>query len=217
MILNEFKKMDIQNHNVVLGVFVNDQQSLIEDLSLIPNSQKEDIQRYKKKSDRIKRLIARSNTYKYLYENYYIKDFSLRYVEFGKLYLKKYQDIYFSFSYSKDYILVGISDVELGVDIEYIDTNIKVEDLADTIMHLSELNYFRGLSQEDKTDFFFKVFNIKEAIIKNIGTGLYYDVKKINTLDIEDNKYLIQSNKVLLEEFDFLDKYKVSICLTDDY
>lgn len=217
MILNEFTKIDIHGHNIVLGVFSNDLQNLAGDLSLIPNSQKDDIQRYKKESDRVKRLIARANTYRYLYENYYVKDFSLSIGQFGKLYLKNYQGIYFSFSYSKDYILVGISDIELGVDIEYIDSVIEVAELADTIMHPSELSYFRGLSQDDKTDFFFKVFNIKEAIIKNIGTGMYYDVKKINVFDIDDGRYLIESNSVLLKDLDTLGQYKVSICLADNY
>ena len=213
MILNEFTDIKFHGYNITLGIFSNDIENIESYLSLIPDKQKEDIQKYIKESDRIKRLIARANVYKYLYDNHHIKDFSLYIGEFGKLYLRNYPDIYFNFSYSKNYTLVGISNTELGVDIEYIDGGLNIEKLSEIILHPKELSYFWNLNKEEKKNFFYRAFNVKEAIIKSIGTGLYYDIRRISIFDINCRKYTFESYSIILKELNILDEYKVSICL----
>ena len=63
-------------------------------------------------------------------------------------------------------------------------------------MHEDELSFFDRLPDKySKTLFFYQVFSTKEAIIKTIGMGLYFDVKQINTLEQstgQDKQYVYQ-------------------------
>ncbi|MBK2029470.1 4'-phosphopantetheinyl transferase superfamily protein [Francisella noatunensis] len=162
---------------------VNDNKHLVDE-SIIPDNQLSDIQKYKIEFDRLKRLVSRSFLYTYLESKYQISNYEFAYNKYKKPYLKFHQNIDFSISYSKEYILIAISDkYKIGADIEYIDKSINYDELKDVIMHPEEISYYIQLKKDhDRNNFFFKVFNIKESIIKSLGMGLYFDVKKINTL-----------------------------------
>lgn len=155
------------------------------DTGIIPENQYKDIERYRVKHDRDKRLIARSFLYHYLRSYYGVTRFDTIPGDYKKPLLHSAPGIHFSISYSGNYILTGISSGgPLGVDIERIDAGIAVADMAASIMCAEEVHHFSQLTagSPEQRHFFFSVFSIKEAIIKAFGTGLYYDVVKLNTL-----------------------------------
>ena len=162
---------------------VNDNKHLVDE-SIIPSKQLLDIQKYKIGFDRLKRLVSRSFLYTYLESKYQISNYEFAYNKYKKPYLKFHQNIDFSISYSKEYILIAVSDnCQIGTDIEYIDKSINHNELKDVIMHPEEIGHYNQLKEDlDKVNFFFEVFNIKESIIKSLGMGLYFDVEKINIL-----------------------------------
>ncbi|BCD90390.1 4'-phosphopantetheinyl transferase [Francisella halioticida] len=188
------------------------------DLDTIPNSQILAIKKYKFEKDRNKRLLARSFLYNYLKFKYQIDNFGLKYGQYQKPFLEANENIDFSISYSECYVVVAISDkYNIGVDIEFIDTKINHQDLRNIIMHPKEISYYNKLIREtDKLNFFFNVFNIKEAVIKSLGIGLYFDVTNINVLDTSSfsdfikNGYFLNTNL-----FDYLREYKASISLIE--
>ncbi|WP_143384726.1 4'-phosphopantetheinyl transferase superfamily protein [Francisella endosymbiont of Ornithodoros moubata] len=145
------------------------------------------------------------------------KKYRLEYFDtnnYNKPKFKYHQDIHFSFSYAKECIFIGISSLEIGIDIEYIDKSLNVEQLAHIIMHPAEFDYFCSLATKDKRKFFFRVFNLKEAIIKAIGIGLYYDIKSINILDIDkNNNYSFENYKFSIREFEYITQFRLSVCL----
>ncbi|OEZ33886.1 hypothetical protein AS144_01950 [Francisella endosymbiont of Amblyomma maculatum] len=78
-------------------------------------------------------------------------------------------------------------------------------------MHPTEFDYFSSLATKEKRKFFFRVFNLKEAIIKAIGVGLYYDIKSINILDIDkDNNYSFENYKFSIREFEYITQFRLS-------
>ena len=185
------------------------------DLDIIPDSQITDISKYRLEHDRRKRLLARSFLYKHLKDKYQINDFELGFNRYKKPYLKNNNHVDFSISYSKDYILLGVSDKhDIGVDIECIDESINHSELINLIMHSNEIDYYNELiCDNEKIDLFFDVFNIKESIIKCMGMGLYFDVKDINILDLES---LVRKGFFLTKNiFDCISSsYKTSLTTT---
>ncbi|WP_150468578.1 4'-phosphopantetheinyl transferase family protein [Francisella sp. SYW-9] len=186
------------------------------DHNIIPNNQILEIKKYKFANDQNKRLLARSFLYNYLKYKYQISNFELKHDQYKKPILKADDNIDFSISYSEQYIVVAISDeYDIGVDIEFIDTKINHQDLINIIMHPKEISCYNKLTKKaDKLDFFFEVFNVKEAIIKSLGMGLYFDVQNINILDASYLCNIIKSEYFLTTElFDYLCEYKTSISL----
>jgi 4'-phosphopantetheinyl transferase len=152
---------------------------------IIPEPQAADIARYRNYIDRQKRLLTRSFLYEFLAERYGISNFELGVNQFKKPFLLAAPKINFSFSYSKEYAMVGIlNNNRLGVDIEFIDEDLNIDELASEIMCDEELEYFYscGYDLYAKRNFFFKLFSMKESIVKSFGTGLYFPVKSLNIL-----------------------------------
>lgn len=126
---------------------VNDNKHLVDE-SIIPDNQLSDIQKYKIEFDRLKRLVSRSFLYTYLESKYQISNYEFAYNKYKKPYLKFHQNIDFSISYSKEYILIAISDkYKIGADIEYIDKSINYDELKDVIMHPEEISYYIQLKK----------------------------------------------------------------------
>ncbi|API86775.1 4'-phosphopantetheinyl transferase family protein [Francisella uliginis] len=188
------------------------------DLDIIPTSQILEIKKYRFENDRNKRLLARSFLYNYLKFKYQIDNFALKYNQHQKPLLEANENIDFSISYSKEYVMVAVSDkYSIGVDIEFVDTKINHQDLINIIMHPMEISYYKQLSKEgERLDFFFEVFNVKEAVIKGLGMGLYFDVTSINILDIPGFSNFINEECFLETSlFKQLNNYKTSICLLE--
>jgi len=166
---------------------IEDNKNLI-DLNLIPHTQLTQILSYKNKKDRDKRLIARTFLYNYCKNNYQLNDFNVFYNKYAKPYFNSTK-IKFSFSYSKDYILIGISlDRDIGVDIEYKDKSLDIQNLVSSVMHVEEILVYEGLNAQSKVDYFYDIWSSKESYIKKIGVGLSYDISSLNIAhDIQDN------------------------------
>ncbi|MFW0740029.1 4'-phosphopantetheinyl transferase family protein [Flavobacterium sp. T12S277] len=179
------KHIIIDSNTEIYLINIKDNNVGYIDKSIIPASQIEEISEYKFKIDSDKRLLARVFLFEYLKIKYNIKNFELDINEYNKPFLKVAPSINFSFSYSKNYMLIGISkEKKIGVDIEYINPKFNINEIAQEIMCKSELdwfNYFKDTSL--KRIYFFQLFSAKESIIKAFGIGLFYNVKKINTLD----------------------------------
>ena len=181
--------------------------------SIIPKSANRD-KPDKLKQDAVKRLLARSFLYETLRANYGIDDFELAYNEYKKPYLKADPTILFSFSYAKDYLLVGISRYKkVGVDIEHINQTLKISELAPEIMcepELQQINMLIGNSF-NQCVYFFTLFSAKESIIKSFGTGLYFDVKKLNTLD--NAEFIYMDVKFIYHGLgQWMNKYSLALC-----
>jgi 4'-phosphopantetheinyl transferase len=184
------------------------------DSSIIPKTQIDEITRYKVKQDSDKRLLARTFLYEYLHAYYGIDDFELVFNEYKKPFLKAAPTIHFSFSYAKDYLFIGISkDKKVGIDIEYINPTLKISELAPEIMSETELHKFTSYTKNsmDQYVYFFNLFSAKESIIKAFGTGLYFNVKKLNTLDTAE--YCYRDAKFIYRGLgQWMNTYSLALC-----
>ena len=98
---------------------------------------------------------------------HHIKSFSYCYGENGKPYLET-GDVFFSISHSGNYVLCCVSDNEIGCDIEKIKAyNPKVGKRFFTAKEAGLLE-----EAENKDILFYKLWTLKESILKKEGTGI---------------------------------------------
>ena len=68
---------------------------------------------------------------------------------------------------------------DIGVDVEELDRNVRLDALAKHAFHPDE--YETWLSLEQDREYWFKVWTIKEAVLKASGLGIRLDLNTLNT------------------------------------
>jgi 4'-phosphopantetheinyl transferase len=90
----------------------------------------------------------------------------------GKPYLLQEKSLNFNVSHSGEYALYAMtSGYEVGIDLEYIDNSLKLEELAPHIFSAAELNDWKNLEFEQRVNAFFIHWVFKEAFLKASGKG----------------------------------------------
>ena len=124
--------------------------------------------------------------------------------KYGKPYLSNYPQIYFNVSHSKNYIACGISDLEIGVDIEYNDPTIDLN-IAKHYFYNSE--YKSIMNAKKPSDEFFKYWVLKESYMKYTGLGFRLN---LDSFEVNENK-IIGNDNLELSLFN-VDDYKLGVC-----
>lgn len=127
------------------------------------------------------------------------EDLKYKYGLKGKPYLEK-SSLYFSISHCNNVIVCAISDNNIGIDIEDIKTINKFV----VKKSLTDIEKIRLLSSNNNEEYFFRIWTLKESLIKAIGDGLSYGMKNIE-FDISKNRlkykenYLNKNNEALYD------------------
>lgn len=148
----------------------------------------------------------------------------------GKPLVSNQESLHFNLSHSVDYIVYAISKIyEIGIDIEYVDTNLEIDSIAEAVFSRSELDFWNKLPPNIKTLEFFKAWVCKEARLKAYGKGWLSDESHINTEENNQNSdwypeiidlipgyssalYVVGSVlKPVFYKWNFSDKYKASM------
>lgn len=123
------------------------------------------------------------------------------------------KEFYYSVSYSKKYMICGINDDVIGVDIEYKDPKYLSSIL--TILNKEELN---NISLNNINEYY-KYWCLKEAYSKFLGKGFLLDFKKfefhLNDEIIVFNEYTntFERGFTLINN---IENYQIAICKKDD-
>ena len=115
--------------------------------------------------------------------------------------------VQFSVSHSNDFCFLAFgSKAQFGVDVEFIDSNINVNEIASVYFSKEEQGGLQGLQGEALLNEFYYIWTLKEAYLKSIGVGLNADLSQISTLK------LVASNTGLLSKLDMGDEnYEAAI------
>lgn len=101
--------------------------------------------------------------------------------DFGKPILKIPNQFQFNQSHSQQSYAMVISDeiAHIGVDIEDLNRQVRFEALARHAFHPEEMKVWRVLNYDRA--FWFKVWTIKEAVLKAHGIGIRLSLNTLNT------------------------------------
>lgn len=139
-----------------------------------------DLVRNQKHSFLINILINNLNEY---FNINILKD-DIIYDKNGKPYIKNNQKK-ISFSYSNELAIVGISDYNLGIDVEKIKKY--DEKIVKRIYSKSEFDFINN--SNNKNYEFTKLWTYKEAFVKFKGTGIDKNFRRLNFIDNNSYKY----------------------------
>jgi 4'-phosphopantetheinyl transferase len=135
---------------------------------------------------------------------------------YGKASLQGISGIHFNISHSGEWLICGLSNKEIGIDIELM-KHMDFKNIMKIFFSTQEQQYVLGSKNIKKT--FFEIFTLKESYIKLLGIGLS---KKLSAFSIlkQENKYIINDSEQITSEFSltnfsFNSKYQMSICMSD--
>jgi len=98
--------------------------------------------------------------------------------QWGKPYLAD-ADLSFNISHSQDCLLIAVTQKQsIGVDVEALHPLHSMEAMARRCFADSELAYWEGLAEDERPKVFFRLWTLKEALVKAIGRGLGLGVKR---------------------------------------
>lgn len=169
---------------------LNDDNTFLFFFNKLNKVQKEKVKEY---SLRKKQNILLSE---YLLYNYFFSNEDFFYNQYGKPYLK---NKYFNISHADNYLLLGIADEEIGVDMQKITFKKNVEKL------FSEEE--QNLLKTAKEKMFTRYWVLKESYAKYLGVGIS---KKI----LQET---IKKKDVYFYEYEDLNGYMIAVCLKNKY
>lgn len=171
--------------------------------------------RYRFKADE-RRCIYAGALLRYVLSNKGIYDYRLRYNEYGKPYLLNAGAPFFNLSHSGKWVLCGISDHEIGVDVEQMG---EVEtDIARQFFHPQEYAAIEcAAATGNESEAFFSIWTLKESYIKYLGAGMSVPLDSF-FFCIEGGAVTLHAPAATLPHtklFD-MDKYhKAAVCTSD--
>ncbi len=188
--INDFDKVDI-------NYFYNK----------LPKLKKDKIDKFRNNETKIKSIIGEMilekllSKYNLSYESldYYINDY-------GKPYINN-NDTFFNISHSYDYVVTTISNNEIGIDIEKIrKTPLNVINQFATE---KEKEYILS-STKNIEERIFKIYTLKEAYFKMLGTNLN-NILKIE-FDIKNNMIYCNDKSVKVGFINDIKGYVIAYC-----
>ncbi|MCL6261368.1 4'-phosphopantetheinyl transferase superfamily protein [Aquiflexum sp. TKW24L] len=121
--------------------------------------------------------------------------------EFQKPKIKNQENIHFNTSHSGDWLIFIFSSNPCGIDIEKINPDFDYPSVLKMSFHPDEIDFIQKSKQPEEQ--FFKIWTIKESILKAEGTGLMDNLNELNTLQdfakLPDNTDPWHTKSMLIE------------------
>ncbi len=127
--------------------------------------------------------------------------------KYGKAYISNHENIHFNLSHSGKIVLCAISDMEVGVDVEYIDSEI---DLNIAKHYFYNREYENIMNAKNKSEEFFKYWVLKESYMKYTGLGMNLELDSFEIV-IDDTIRLKDNNENLKFNLFNIKNYKIGI------
>ena len=124
-------------------------------------------------------------------------DNQLSYGKYGKPYLKN-NKIFFSLSHSGEYVVLGISDCEIGIDIEKI---CPYDNSISNRFFTKEENDWLKKQGNDKA--FYKLWTAKESVMKLTGEGLNLSPESFSVLPVKKCIHYLLDKSFHIDWFEY--------------
>lgn len=142
-------------------------------------------------------------------------DLQIQFTPQGKPFLKDYTNCFFNVSHSNEILVIGISDQEIGIDLEYKNPHF-TENLIQTFMGLEEQQLFSTFTNSSqKVDFFYNIWTAKEAISKCFGLGLKMNFSNLVVKFDTITQFSCNHYSVFGKFIDIEPDYTLAVCQKD--
>ncbi len=206
-----FIQPDQNSWNLEKGVHVWKFPVIATDLSLLTGPEKALANQFRFEADKCRFAVGRQ-ALRYLLSKYLNAkplDIGIDYKDRTKPVISyPLMDIHFNISHSGEWVLIGISRKELGIDIEKIDPEFQYSDLLQEHFSGPEKSFISGSANPLLA--FFYLWTRKEALTKAWGTGLQENLKTVSVLSNCSSVDLHQKSWKL-ESFYFPDSYQSAL------
>lgn len=138
---------------------------------------------------------------------------------FGKPKLPDQNPLKFNMSHSKDMAVYAVlSHQNVGIDVEWKNPNICFENFFSDILTDSEQSIFLNskINHGKKIDSFFDIWTKKESLVKALGKGLSYDVKRIETAQNSTGWYTLENSILYCSNLTFSNEYACAFSVHQD-
>jgi 4'-phosphopantetheinyl transferase len=185
-------------------------------LSKLPDSSQQKINKLKNLPDLQRSLLGEVIVRWILGEKTAIQGKSIIFekTEKGKPYLIEHSNPYFNISHSGNWVVVAFADKEVGIDVEKIRfINFQI---AKRFYSKAEFNKLNKMEGQEKLEFFFDLWTLKESYLKLLGKGLTkslssFTIRKSSSgFKLTDGKSEI--NSVYFKQYLLDSDYKLSVC-----
>jgi 4'-phosphopantetheinyl transferase len=180
-------------------------------LSLLSKDMQKDILRYRLEDDRRRSLLGKITLLNYFnrYTNFNLVD--IERTSYNRPYIKN-SNVDFNISHSKDYVVCAFSkNNSIGIDIEALNFDININDFK-SIFSRNEFDLI--INSNKSIEIFYKLWTIKEAILKADGRGFIAEPKDI-TINIEQNRATLKNRIYNIRSFK-IDEYIYSLAFVND-
>ena len=137
-----------------------------------------------------------------------ITDAKFKTGKYGKAYISNHENIHFNLSHSGKIVACAISDMEVGIDVEYSDPSIDLN-IARNYFYNSE--YENITKSENPGEEFFNYWVLKESYMKYTGLGFNLDLNSFEII-IDDEISLKEDKENLKFSLFDMPEYKLAIC-----
>ncbi len=163
---------------------------------MLSEERKDRIRKFYFEKDKVHSIFVEIILRYALWERYGLKDkdIIIQKTQYGKPYLANYKNIHFNLSHSGDWVLCGVGDSPIGIDVEQI--NDKDFSIAKKVFTKEESDYLFTQNENDKIRVFYNIWTLKESYIKNVGRGLSIPLKSFMfKFEGENIKIIIQGEE----------------------
>jgi 4'-phosphopantetheinyl transferase len=137
--------------------------------------------------------------------------------EYGKPALKNRDDIHYNISHSGAWVVGVFDDEPVGIDVEQV----QPIDLDISKNYFSPDEHEDLMSKEDKFDYFFTLWSLKESYIKILGKGLSHPLNAFSMKFLSSSEIIMNVNGkrvegVFFKQYGIDNEYKMAVCASHD-
>lgn len=148
-----------------------DETQFLNALSFVSKQRREAIARFRMQKDKVRSLCCGLLLHFALEEEGITESrtWEIAKADGGKPYFKDHPEICFNMSHSGDYVVVAVSDMPIGVDIQKKEKLVKGMEKQ---ICPERLDAILSMNDEEKETYILNAFSLKEAYMKYTGRGL---------------------------------------------
>lgn len=189
-------------------------------LRYVDKQSRDKIERFYKRSDAIRETVSNVLIRAMIIEALGMNNNNIIFYknEYGRPFLKGISNFHFNISHSGDWVICVIADKMIGIDIEKIEP-IDFE-AAEQFCTAEEKNKLLAMHGNEKLEYFYDLWTLKESYVKALGKGLSISLKSFTIKVCSGGKVEFKTDSgedhYFFKRYNIDSYYKTAVCSIAD-